>query len=119
MLIPAGPKADPAQPTIDQTISTLSHNSEKGKKITRSVASFTANDLRPYSVVENPVFCHMLKMLDPRYKLPAFSHFTEKVIPELYHETKAQVMALMTQANRVVITCDFWTSVTIHNGTLC
>lgn len=65
--------------------------------------------------MENPGFRYMLKTLEPRYKLPARSHFTEKVIPELYHETKVQVMASMTQANRVAITCDSWTSVSTES----
>ena len=68
-------------------------------------------DLRPYSVVENTGFCHLLKTLEPGYKLPSRSHFTENVIPALYNGTKAQVMASMIQAKRVAITCDAWTSV--------
>ncbi len=79
------------------------------------MAAFITKDLRPYSVVENPRFRHMLKMLELRYKLPACSHLTEKFVPELYHETKAQVMASMTQANRVAITCDSWTSVSTES----
>ncbi|KAF3856034.1 hypothetical protein F7725_016757 [Dissostichus mawsoni] len=111
-LTPATKKtADPAQRRIDETLSTFPPNSEKAKKITQSVAAFIAKDLRPYSVVENAGFRHLLKTLEPRYKLPSRSHFTENVIPALYNGTKAQVMASMIQAKRVAITCDAWTSV--------
>ncbi|KAF3835605.1 hypothetical protein F7725_028163, partial [Dissostichus mawsoni] len=111
-LTPATKKtADPAQRRIDETLSTFPPNSEKAKKITQSVAAFIAKDLRPYSVVENAGFRHLLKKLEPRYKLPSRSHFTENVIPALYNGTKAQVMASMIQAKRVAITCDAWTCV--------
>ncbi|XP_033971454.1 zinc finger BED domain-containing protein 1-like [Trematomus bernacchii] len=111
-LTPATKKtAEPAQRRIDEALSTFPPNSEKAKKITQSVAAFIAKDLRPYSVVENTGFRHLLKTLEPRYKLPSCSHFTENVIPALYNGTKAQVMASMIQAKRVAITCDAWTSV--------
>lgn len=103
--------ADPAQPRIEETLSTLPPNSERGKRITQAVSAFIAKDLRPYSVVENIGFRHLLKTLEPRYKLPSRSHFTEKTIPALYRETKAQVMDSMSKASRVAITCDSWTSV--------
>ncbi|KAJ4949461.1 hypothetical protein JOQ06_020976 [Pogonophryne albipinna] len=82
--------ADPAQRRIDEVLSTFPPNSEKAKAITQSVAAFIAKDLRPYSVVENAGFRHLLKTLEPRYKLPSRSHFTENVIPALYNGTKAQ-----------------------------
>ncbi|XP_055068182.2 E3 SUMO-protein ligase ZBED1-like [Misgurnus anguillicaudatus] len=107
----ASAKTDPTQQKIDQALSTLPFNSEKAKRINRSVASFIAKDLRPYSVVENIGFRHPIKTLEPRYKLPSRSHFAETVIPELYNEAKVQVMSSMSQAIRVAITCDSWTSV--------
>lgn len=54
--------------------------------------------------MRNPGFRHLLN-------LPSRSHFTEKVIPALYNETKVQLMASMSQAGRVAIAFDSWTSV--------
>ncbi|KAA0722180.1 hypothetical protein E1301_Tti009072 [Triplophysa tibetana] len=48
------------QRTLDQ-VAKLPPNSEKAKRITRSVAGFIAKDLRPYSVVENQGFRTMLQ----------------------------------------------------------
>ncbi|XP_053554170.1 thyroid hormone receptor alpha isoform X1 [Bombina bombina] len=107
--------AEAHQPRIDAMLSTLPPNSEKGKRITKAVATFIAKDLRPYSVVENLGFRNLLKTLEPRYKIPSRNHLTENVIPALYHETKAQVIASMSQASRVAITCDSWTSVTTES----
>ncbi|XP_067285697.1 E3 SUMO-protein ligase ZBED1-like [Pseudorasbora parva] len=105
-------KVDTSQPRIDESlVSTLPHNSERAKRITRSVACFIAKDLRPYSVVENAGFRHMLKTIEPRYKLPIRATFTDSALPALYKETKAKVMESMCKARRVAITSDAWTSV--------
>ncbi|XP_070408816.1 E3 SUMO-protein ligase ZBED1-like [Nothobranchius furzeri] len=110
-ITPAVEPPSPAQPKINAALSIIPPNSEKGKKITQAVGAFIAKDLRPYSVVENPGFKHMLKTLEPRYKVPARSHFAEQVIPALYDETKAKILTSMSKANLVAITCDSWTSV--------
>ena len=102
--------ASTSQPTIEQALTTLPFASERGKRITRSVACFIAKDLRPYLVVENVVFGYVLKTLEPRYNLPTGRHLTETAVPALYEETKAQVMESMSKASRVAITCDSWTS---------
>ncbi|XP_039661199.1 E3 SUMO-protein ligase ZBED1-like [Perca fluviatilis] len=105
-------KVDTSQPRIDESlVSMLPHNSERAKRITRSVACFIAKDLRPYSVVENAGFRHMLKTIEPRYKLPTRATFTDSALPTLYKETKAKVMESMCKASRVAITSDAWTSV--------
>uniref|UniRef100_A0A3Q2TAZ2 BED-type domain-containing protein n=1 Tax=Fundulus heteroclitus TaxID=8078 RepID=A0A3Q2TAZ2_FUNHE len=105
-------KVDTSQPRIDQSlVSTLPQNSERAKRITRCVACFIAKDLRPYSVVENAGFRHMLKTLEPRYKLPTRATFTDSALPALYKETKAKVMESMCKDSRVAITSDAWTSV--------
>lgn len=75
------------------------------------MACFIAKDLRPYSVVENAGFRHMLKTIEPRYKLPTRATFTDSALPALYKETKAKVMESMCKARRVAITSDAWTSV--------
>ena len=85
--------ADPVQPRTDAMLPTLQHNSEKGKRITQSVAAFILKDLQHYSVIDNTGFRHLLKPLELRNKLPSRSHFKEKVTPALYHETKAQVIS--------------------------
>lgn len=104
-----------AQTTICDTFLTIPHNCDKGKKITHVVAAFIAKDLRPYSVVENAGFQHLLKTLEPQYKVPSHSHFMEKVIPDLYKETRAKITATIRKASRTAITCDSWTSVAVES----
>ena len=88
----------------------LPANSERGKKITRSIACFIAKDLRPYSVVENEGFVCMLQTAEPRYAIPSRKFFTETAVPQLYNETKRKVASALTETTKVALTCDAWTS---------
>ncbi|KAM3861959.1 E3 SUMO-protein ligase ZBED1-like [Diretmus argenteus] len=99
------------QTTIPETISKLPPNSERAKRITRSIGIFIVKDLRPYSVVENAGFRGVLKATEPRYVIPARSTFTNTVIPNLYKETKSDVQDSLDEAGRIALTTDAWTSV--------
>uniref|UniRef100_A0A672FGU6 BED-type domain-containing protein n=1 Tax=Salarias fasciatus TaxID=181472 RepID=A0A672FGU6_SALFA len=101
------PAAD--QRTI-QYFTKLSANSERAKKITRSIACFIAKDLRPYSVVENEGFICMLQTLEPRYAIPSRKFLSETAVPQLYEETKRKVASDLAKTTRVALTCDAWTS---------
>ncbi|KAK0145636.1 Zinc finger BED domain-containing protein 1 [Merluccius polli] len=79
--------------------------------ITKSIGKFIAMDLRPYSVVENEGFREMVHTLEPRYKIPCRRYFTDTAIPTLYAKTKSKVLDTLTNAGRVAITCDAWTSI--------
>ena len=59
-------------------------NSAKSQHITNAVGQFLAVDMRPFSVIESPGFKQMVHALDPRYKIPSRTHFSEKVIPDIY-----------------------------------
>ncbi|XP_035858465.1 zinc finger BED domain-containing protein 1-like [Sander lucioperca] len=93
-----------------QCFTKLPANSERAKKITRSIACFIAKDLRPYSVVENEGFVCMLQTAEPRYTIPSRKFFTETAVPQLYNETKRKVASALTETTRVALTCDAWTS---------
>lgn len=67
---------NPVQPRIDTTPSTIAPDSEKGKRITQAVAAFKVKDLRPHSVVDDVGFRHLLKFLEPQYRIRSCSHFT-------------------------------------------
>lgn len=99
-----------SQRTLHQFVNKLPANSERAKKITKSIACFISKDLRPYSVVENAGFRFMIKTIEPKYVIPSRQLFTEKAVPELYNETKAKVAEALAKATRVALTCDAWTS---------
>uniref|UniRef100_A0A672JRG1 BED-type domain-containing protein n=1 Tax=Salarias fasciatus TaxID=181472 RepID=A0A672JRG1_SALFA len=93
-----------------QYFAKLSANSERAKRITRSIACFIAKDLRPYSVVENEGFICMLQTLEPRYAIPSRKFLSETAVPQLYEETKRKVASDLAKTTRVALTCDAWTS---------
>ena len=64
------PGPDGSQRTIKQAVAQLPPNSERAKRITKSIAQFIAMDLRPYSVVENKDFRGMGHTLEPKFKIP-------------------------------------------------
>ncbi|XDV21825.1 hypothetical protein PO909_026845 [Leuciscus waleckii] len=57
--------------------------------------------LRPYSEVE---------ILEPRFDIPSRKYFAEKIIPALYDQTRAKVESALESAEKVGLTCDWWTS---------
>ena len=53
----------------------LAAQSDRAKAITNAICVFIAADMRPYSVVLNEGFKHMLKVLGPRYDIPLHNNF--------------------------------------------
>lgn len=88
----------------------LPGESDRAKAITNAVGVFIAADLRPYSVVENAGFKHMIKVIEPRYQLPSRPHFSQKIIPGLYEKTKSAVTQDLSSASAIALTTDGWTS---------
>ena len=71
---------------------------------------FIAADMRPYSVVQNEGFKHMLKVLEPRYDIPSRTHFSEKIVPSLYEQEKKRVVDELSRASSVALRTNGWTS---------
>ena len=76
-----GPVPDGSQRTIEQAVVQLPPNSERAKRMTKSIARFIALDFRPYPVVENVGFRGKVYTLEPRYKIPSRRYFTDTAIP--------------------------------------
>lgn len=55
--------------------SPLTPTSTRAKAITRSIAVYTAKDIRPFSTVENQGFREMLHTLEPKYCIQSRPHF--------------------------------------------
>ncbi len=88
----------------------LGAQSDRAKAITNAIGVFIGADMRPYSVVQNEGFKHMLKVLEPRYDIPSRTHFSEKIVPDLYEQEKKKVVDELSRASSVVLTTDGWTS---------
>lgn len=95
---------------VFQKMTKYSRSSDRHSLITKSIGVFLAMDMRPYSVVDDAGFQHMINTLDPRYNIPCRTHFSEKVIPSLYKEVKEMVETKIESAPFVALTTDSWTS---------
>lgn len=84
--------------------------SDRTEAITTSIGMFITADMRPYSVVENKGFQNMLNVLEPRYEIPWRTHFSMKIVPELYEQENIKIVAELSQASSVALTTDGWTS---------
>lgn len=80
------------------------------KGITEAIGVFIAADMRPYSVVQNKGFKHLMNVLEPRYDIPSCAHFSENVVPSMYEQQKSKVMAELSQDSSVALTTDGWIS---------
>ena len=85
-------------------------SSPRATSITKAVAYFIVKDLRPYSVVSNEGFKNLVKVLDPRYEVPARQTFSDTVFPDMYIQSKKLVKSTLAGATNVAITTDGWTS---------
>ncbi|XP_056120602.1 E3 SUMO-protein ligase ZBED1-like [Rhinichthys klamathensis goyatoka] len=97
--------------TMKQALTpTLPPSSPRAKQITRLIGEFIADYMAPFNMVENRKFIQMFNVLEPKFKMPCRGHFSEKVIPEIYNETKQSVKEYLKNADCVALTTDSWTS---------
>lgn len=97
------------QLTMKQAL-TLPLSSPRAKQVTRLIGEFIADYMAPFNIVENRKFIQMFKVLEPKFKMLCRGHFSEKVIPEIYNETKQSVKECLKNANCIALTTDGWTS---------
>jgi tRNA (cytidine32/guanosine34-2'-O)-methyltransferase len=69
----------------------LSRQSTHAEIITRAIGLFIAQDLWPYSIVENEGFRNMIHVLEPRYEIPSRPYFSNVVVPKIYQDIRAKV----------------------------
>ena len=90
--------------------SPLPHNNARVQEITRAIGYFIGKALRPFSVVENKGFRLLMNMLEPRYCILSWQHFSQVIVPKLYQEVRAHVVEVLWRADTVSFTTDGWTS---------
>ena len=110
------PKTTPVQQqqkTIESALSSVINYDKKSKRhcdITNAVAYCIAKDMLPISTVENKGFKWMLKVVDPRYKLPGRKHFSQTTLPQMYNECRERVEKELQNVAHFATTSDMWSS---------
>lgn len=99
--------------TIDKfvkTQETYEPSSLKKRNIDRAVARMVAQDVQPYSIVEDVGFKNLIKLLDPRYELPSRTTLQNVHMKNMYDEVKAILKSQLENVKYCSVTTDGWTS---------
>ena len=90
--------------------SPLSDSSVRHKQLVDAVGSFIVQDLRPINVVEGKGFRQLMKVAEPRFKLPSRTYFSKSVIPAKYATAKEELATFLEGIKHCSITTDIWTA---------
>ena len=88
----------PKQPTILQAIDSTKQwpiEHSKSKEIHRKIGEMIALDSQPFSIVNDSGFIGLLNHLEPKYKLPSRSYFSENVILSIYQEVRGKMKLMI------------------------
>ena len=53
---------------------------------------------------------HLVKELQPRYKIPSGKYFSTTLIPQMFEKCKETVQKIVQVQNSIVLTTDIWSS---------
>ena len=105
------------QPTIGQFLAAggpYPRDSQKKKARDRELAKMVCTDLQPLSIVNDKGFNSLVRMLDPRWKLPSRGHLSGTLLKELFNDCKLALIRELKKADHVAITTDMWTSCAVE-----
>lgn len=80
-----------------------------------AVVEIIAEDMQPFSIVENRGFKKIIRLLDSRYMLPSRRTIGRTLIPNIFESTKSKLFQLISTAKHVAITSDVWTSISTES----
>ena len=60
--------------------------------------------------MDEPTFCNLLQVVEPKFQLPHRTFVTTKVLPESYSEVRMVVEKQLATVEKCSITTDLWTS---------
>ena len=85
-------------------------NSSQAQQIHYSIGEMIAVDCQPFSIVEDPGFQRLMKLLKPTYNLPSRKYFSTKIIPDIHAKVYGKVEKTLTEACNMSFTTDIWTN---------
>ena len=88
-----------------------SFESSQAKKLHKKVAEFIVEEMLPLSTVEKESFRDLVEALDPQYRVLSRTSLKDKVIPEMYEETRQKLLKNLNEITGAAVTTDGWTSI--------
>jgi hypothetical protein len=102
------PQEDSKQPPITESFGNLSKSKEE--RITEAIGKMIFMDLQPISILSDPGFLNLLKILEPRYKPISRSYMAQTILPDIYAKTKEVVLKEIEGLEFCGFSTDIWTS---------
>ncbi len=102
-----------SQPTVKSIFVSSTPFPPCGKQhesITDAITYFICKDNIPFNVVSRPGFQKLLKVLEPRYKVPDHTTFSKNKVAKLYDVTREAVMSDLSSIDYFASTTDMWSS---------
>ena len=85
-------------------------NDLKTKRFHRKIAEMMALDYQPLSVINDVGFTNLLKMIEPRYKMPSRKYFTDNVLPKIKENIDKKLAQLLKDVEFLSLTIDIWST---------
>ena len=110
------PKGQPSVAEVFQHLEPISRSSKRWKNLTSSVSYCIANDMMPFSTVNNEAFQMMLHTCESRYIPPDQKMIIQHYMPEMYEREKEKIMDVMgKEVHWLAMTNAGWTARANHS----
>lgn len=80
-----------------------SREDSRSRDINIAIGEMIALDNQPLSIVENIGFKNLMRKVKPKYTIPSRKYFTENVIPQLYQNTRSEILKGVTSATAISV----------------
>ncbi|RVE40881.1 hypothetical protein evm_014470 [Chilo suppressalis] len=85
-------------------------SAKKSEHLNKMLVKIFTKSYLPFHLIESPELKEFIKELNPAYQLPSRKTLSNALMTNLYNQTKEKVKSELSQAERVCITTDGWTS---------
>jgi hypothetical protein len=82
-------------------------------EVTRAIAEFISEDMRPVNIVDGTGFKKFMKVVLPNYVVPS-RPTVSKHVDRFYDDKRAEVEKALERATAIAVTTDCWTSLAKH-----
>ena len=102
-----------SQPTIKSAFhktTPFESSNKRYQAITDAITQFLCKDNVPFNAVSRPGFQNLINVLEPRYKIPSKTTFSNNKVVKLYDSTRESVMEELSSIGFFSSTTDMWSS---------
>ena len=105
-IIESGDDVDDTKDNADKT----KKKANKEKLVQSLILQLLIKSYIPFKMVESYEFLELIRLLDPRFKVPSKWCFTNKILDDKYKDTVNKIVQALSYVDSVGVTLDAWTS---------